>query len=59
MEDNKVIQFNRDFKKRPKNNGSSTRGYSLFNEGMCFYRQEKDLLALEKFLQAEKEGSEQ
>ena len=58
MEDNKVIQFNREFKKKPKNNCSSKRGYSLFNEGMYFYRQEKDLMALEKFLQAEKEGYE-
>ena len=58
MEDNKVIQFNREFKKKPKNNWSSKRGYSLFNEGMYFYRQEKDLMALEKFLQAEKEGYE-
>lgn len=58
MEDNKVIQFNRDFKKKSKNNGSSKRGYSLFNEGMYFYRLEKDLMALKKFLLAEEEGYE-
>lgn len=58
MEDNKIIKFNKDFKKKPKAEGLSKRGYSLFNEGMCFYRQEKDLMALEKFLQAEKEGYE-
>ena len=58
MEDNKIIQFNRDFKKKTKPATSTKRGYALFNEGMCFYRQEKDLMALDKFLQAENEGYE-
>lgn len=58
MEDNKVIQFNRNFRKKSKPSTSTKRGYSLFNEGMCFYRQEKDLMALDKFLQAEIEGFE-
>jgi tetratricopeptide (TPR) repeat protein len=58
LEDNKIIQFNRDFKKKTKPATSTKRGYALFNEGMCFYRQEKDLMALDKFLQAENEGYE-
>lgn len=57
MEDKKVVQFNRVSK--PKlDNGSSKKGYSLYNEGLCFYNKDKDSIALEKFLLAEKEGYE-
>lgn len=58
MEDNKIIRLNKNcFKKREKTNSSKSRGYALFNEGMCFCNQEdKDDLALEKFHLAEKEG---
>ena len=58
MEDNKVIKFNVNFRRKPKEKGDSRRGYALFNEGLCFYRQNKDDMALEKFLASEKEGYE-
>lgn len=57
MEDNKVIRLTENFFKNHDNfKISNSRGYATFNEGMCFYRQEKDKLALEKFKQAEQEG---
>ena len=58
MEDSKVIKFDKNFKKRTKVKSASTRGYALFNEGLCFYRQNKDDRALEKFLASEEEGYE-
>lgn len=55
---NKVIQFKRNFNKKTKTQKSSKRGFSLFNEGMCFYKLNKDELALKKFQAAENEGYE-
>ena len=54
---NKVIQFNKDFKKKDPVNPSK-HGFGLFNEGMYFYNQDKNELALKKFKAAEKEGYE-
>ncbi len=58
MEDNKVIKFNINYRRKHKEKGDSRRGYALFNEGLCFYRQNKDDLALDKFLASENEGYE-
>ncbi len=57
MGKDKVIQFNKDFKKKEPEKPSK-RGFGLFNEGMCFYNQDKNELALKKFKAAEKEGYE-
>ncbi len=35
---------------------SQSKGFSLFQEGMFFFNNDNDTIALEKFLQAEKEG---
>lgn len=57
MGKDKVIQFNKDFKKKEPVKPSK-RGFGLFNEGMCFYNQDKNELALKKFKAAEKDGYE-
>ncbi len=57
MGKNKVIQFNKGFKKKEPEK-LSNRGFGLFNEGMFFYNQDKNELALKKFKAAEKEGYE-
>lgn len=57
MGKDKVIQFNKDFKKKELVKPSK-RGFGLFNEGMCFYNQDKNELALKKFKAAEKDGYE-
>ena len=55
---NKIIQFKKDFRKKTLAQKSSKRGFALFNEGMCFYKLNKDELALKKFKAAENEGYE-
>lgn len=54
MTRDKIIQFKKDIK--PKH--SLSKGYVLYNEGKCLYNQNKDDLALQKFLEAEKFGFE-
>lgn len=54
MNRDKIIQFRKDIK--PKH--SLSKGYSLYNEGKCLYNQDKDDLALQRFLEAEKLGFE-
>ena len=55
---NKVIQFRKDFKKKTHITKNSKRGFGLFNEGLYFYNQDKNELALKKFKAAEAEGYE-
>lgn len=56
---NKIIQFKRNFKKKKDTNTTSgKRGFGLFNEGLFFYKQNKDELALKKFQAAEEDGYE-
>lgn len=52
MSRDKIIQFNKDARTKH----SFSKGYTLYNEGMCFYNQDKDDLALQKFLEAQKLG---
>ena len=54
MNKNNIVKFQ---KPKPKNT-KSKKGYALYNEGLCFYRQDKDSLAMKKFLQAEEAGYE-
>jgi tetratricopeptide (TPR) repeat protein len=52
---NKVVKF-----QKPKkcDELSMKRGFALYSEGVCFDGQNKDKLALEKYLLAEKNGYE-
>ena len=54
MSRDKIIQFRKNFE--PKQ--SLSKGYALYNEGKCLYNQNKDDLAFQKFLEAEKLGFE-
>ncbi len=57
MGNGKIIQFNKDFKKKEPVK-TNNRGFGLFNEGMYFYNQDKNELALKKFEAAEIQGYE-
>ena len=50
---NNILKFRSNKQKVEK---SQTKGFSLFQEGMFFFNNDNDAIALEKFLQAEKEG---
>jgi len=52
LDKNNIIKF----EKPKKFDKSSKRAYALYNEGLCFYRQDRDSIALEKFLQSEALG---
>lgn len=54
MQKEKVIKFG----KREKIKKSLSKAFAIFNEGKCFYNQDRDELALEKFILAEKMGYE-
>lgn len=54
MQREKVLQFG----KREKIKKSLSKAFAIFNEGKCLYNQDKDDLALEKFVLAEKMGFE-
>lgn len=54
MQKEKILQFG----KREKIKKSLSKAFAIFNEGKCLYNQDKDELALEKFLLAEKMGFE-
>lgn len=55
---NKVIQFRKDFKKKTPATKNPKRGFALYNEGLYFYNQDKNELALKKFKAAEAQGYE-
>ena len=54
MKKDNIVKFQ---KPRVKNT-QTKKGYALYNEGLCFYRQDKDSMALKKFLKAEECGYE-
>jgi len=54
MRKEKVLQF----KKRENTTPSISKAYAIFNEGKFLYNKDKDDLALEKFIAAEKAGYE-
>lgn len=56
LEKNKVIQLRKDDSKNKS--FEKVPGFRLYNEGLRFYRTNKDEMALNKFLQSEKEGYE-
>lgn len=56
MTKDNVIKFQRPKQKTPEK--TSKRGFALYNEGVCFDRQDKDSIALEKYLLAEEYGYE-
>ena len=53
MKKNNIVKFKKINKKI-----QTQKGYALYNEGLCFYRQDKDSVAIKKFLQAEELGYE-
>jgi tetratricopeptide (TPR) repeat protein len=53
LKQNNIVKF-----KKLNSKALTKKGYALYNEGLCFYRQDKDSIALKKFLHAEDLGYE-